>query len=425
MSPSRGRRPDAAAPIDDLFGEVAPALTSGRAPRPPDGDDEPPVATAQAPITEHPELTPDPTSGPPKRRGRGVLPAAVDRKLTELGTALPESIRLGTSSWSFPGWNGLVYGDEYGNSALARGGLNAYAAHPLLRSVSIDRSFYAPLTLAEYAAYAAQTPAHFRFIVKAHSLITDTVLRGERGIPTGPNPCFLNVDLALREFITPCIEGLGSRAGALVFQFSPLPDEWLAQPAVWIERVGAFLSALPALPPGVWYAVEIRDRVLLTPRLIKMLQATGTRYCIAIHARMPDARRQAAALALLDEVAPGPLIVRWSLHAGFKYEQAKAKYEPFNRLVDEDPATHATLAQLAAHYALAGQAVIITANNKAEGSAPLTCFKLSAAIVEILRTGAVSTAAVSTSAVSTSAESTAATSRDIAAVADDGGSAAA
>jgi len=75
---------------------------------------------------------------------------------------------------------------------------------------------------------------------------------------------------------------------------------------------------------------------------------------------------------------------------------------------------------LAAHYALAGQAVIITANNKAEGSAPLTCFKLSAAIVEILRTGAVSTAAVSTSA-----ESTAATSRDIAAVADDGGSAAA
>ena len=141
-----------------------------------------------------------------------------------------------------------------------------------------------------------------------------------------------------------------------------------------------------------------------------MLQATGTRYCIAIHARMPDARRQAAALALLDEVAPGPLIVRWSLHAGFKYEQAKAKYEPFNRLVDEDPATHATLAQLAAHYALAGQAVIITANNKAEGSAPLTCFKLSAAIVEILRTAAVSTAA---------------TSRDIAAVADDGGSAAA
>jgi len=375
MNPARSRRaprPGPAPPIDDLFGEAQlesaglPAQTAGAAQ---DAQDAPQSVPPAA----------------PSRRGRGVLPANVATPLMELGQALPESIRLGTSSWSFPGWDGLVYGDEYANSTLARSGLKAYSAHPLLRSVSIDRSFYAPLTLADYAAYAAQTPPGFRFIVKAPSLICDAVVRGERGVPAGPNPCFLNVELAIREFISPCVEGLGSRAGALVFQFSPLPDDWLAAPAVWIERVGAFLEALPRLPPGVWYALEIRDRALLTPRLIKMLQATGVRYCIAIHARMPDAMRQAAALALLDEVSPGPLIVRWSLHAGFKYEQAKAKYEPFNRLVDEDPATRATLAQLAAHYTLAGQPVIITANNKAEGSAPLSCFKLSEAIVEILR----------------------------------------
>ena len=56
---------------------------------------------------------------------------------------------------------------------------------------------------------------------------------------------------------------------------------------------------------------------------------------------MPDPLRQATALALLDGEPAGPLIVRWSLHGGFKYEQAKAKYEPFDQLVDEDPATRA------------------------------------------------------------------------------------
>jgi hypothetical protein len=123
--------------------------------------------------------------------------------------------------------------------------------------------------------------------------------------------------------------------------------------------------------------VEIRDACLLTPRLIRMLRERGVRYCVGLHARMPDPLRQAAALALLDGDEPaGPLVVRWSLHGGFKYEQAKAKYEPFNRLVDEDPATRSALAELAARYALGGQPVLIVANNKAEGSAPLTCMAL-------------------------------------------------
>ena len=56
--------------------------------------------------------------------------------------------------------------------------------------------------------------------------------------------------------------------------------------------------------------------------------------------------------------------------------------EPFNQLVDEDPATRAALAELAARYALAGQPVVIAINNKAEGSAPLSCVELARAIIE-------------------------------------------
>ncbi|ABE32195.1 hypothetical protein DR64_2907 [Paraburkholderia xenovorans LB400] len=317
-----------------------------------------------------------------KRRAREILAAPPSPELLALAAQLPAQIHLGTSTWSFPGWNGIVYGDEYSNSKLSREGLTAYGAHPLLKTVSIDRSFYQALTVTEYLRYAQQVPEHFRFIVKAPMTITDATVRAERGEPVSMNPCFLNAQMAIDDFVTPCLEGLGAKAGALVFQISPLPDQMLAQPAAFIERLGEFLAALPKLPDGTCYAIEIRDASLLTPRFIRTLKAAGVRYCVGIHARMPDPLRQAAALALLDGEPAGPLIVRWSLHGGFKYEQAKAKYEPFNQLVDQDPATRASLAELAARYALAGQPVVIAINNKAEGSAPLSCVELARAIID-------------------------------------------
>lgn len=384
----------------DLFGFVPPEPPPGRASRKKAtetaGDDESPTLddTEQTHAAKPASSSPD--SPAPRRRAKGVLPAEPSQDVLDLAAELPPSVRLGTSSWSFPGWRGIVYGDDYSNSKLARDGLAAYGAHPLLRSVSIDRSFYAPLTVTDYLRYAQQVPDHFRFIVKAPALITDASVRGDRGEPVSANPCFLNPELAIREFIEPCLAGLGAKAGALVFQFPPLPDQLLADPAAFVERLAAFLAALPPLPapaanaaPGdaTCYAVEIRDGILLTPRFVRALRAAGVRYCVGLHARMPDPLRQAAALALMDGEAPaGPLIVRWSLHSGFKYEQAKARYEPFDKLVDEDPHTRDALAELAARYAIAGQPVLITTNNKAEGSAPLTCAKLARAIAdEMLR----------------------------------------
>ncbi|HEY1996512.1 DUF72 domain-containing protein [Paraburkholderia sp.] len=339
-------------------------------------DEETPPALADEPASA-------PATPPKKRRTRVVFAVDPSPEVLEVANALPPQVHLGTSTWSFPGWKGIVYGDDYSNSKLSRDGLSAYGAHPLLRTVSIDRSFYAPLTITDYLRYAQQVPDHFRFIVKAPALVTDATVRAERGEPVSLNPCFLNAQLAIDEFVRPCLDGLGAKAGSLVFQFSPLPDQMLAALAGFIERLGEFLAALPALPDGTSYAVEIRDACLLTPRFIRTLKAAGVRYCVGIHARMPDPLRQAAALALLDGDEPaGPLIVRWSLHGGFRYEQAKAKYEPFDRLVDEDPATRIALAELAARYAFAGQPVVIAVNNKAEGSAPLTCVKLGRAIAD-------------------------------------------
>ena len=42
----------------------------------------------------------------------GVVPASAGEDLIELALRLPATLRLGTSSWSFPGWAGLVYAER-------------------------------------------------------------------------------------------------------------------------------------------------------------------------------------------------------------------------------------------------------------------------------------------------------------------------
>ena len=331
----------------------------------------------------------------PTRSGPSIEPADFDESLTRLGRLLPRSVHLGTSSWFFPGWRDLVWrGDtDYTESQLARHGLSAYARHPLFRCVGIDRTFYQPLTVAEYARYADQVPNDFRFVVKAPAMVVDAAMRGKRGDPIEPNPLFLDPSAAIDHFVRPAIEGLSHRAGPLLFQLSPLPGEMKSADGGIgiIERIGALLNALPVSIGGIApvYAVELRDNELLTPRFVRTLRECGARLCIALHPRMPVAARQSAALRAMDALdeegddwrLKGPLVVRWNLAGGLRYEEARTRYAPFDRLVDPDIPTRGTLAHLI-HVAIkSNQPSFIVANNKAEGSAPLTLLELARAVV--------------------------------------------
>ncbi len=307
----------------------------------------------------------------------GQVAPARDSPLLQ-APVLPTDIRLGTSSWFFPGWRGLVYDGVHPQTALSKKGLAAYAQIPLLRTVSLDRTFYAPITTVEYARYAEQVPDHFSFVVKAPALVCDAVMRDEEGRGKVPNPHFLDPAIAARELVVPCLEGLGAKAGPLVFQVSPLPRGLVEEAALLIERLAAFFAALPRElgRQRPIYALELRNAELLTPRLMRMLGEQGVRYCVGLHDRMPEVERQERALEALDSGTPGDLVVRWNLHRGFLYQAAKQRYDPFDRLVDEDPETRRVLARMAARAFKAGRKVWITANNKAEGSAPLSLLKL-------------------------------------------------
>ncbi|PLC02795.1 DUF72 domain-containing protein [Variovorax sp. RO1] len=326
-----------------------------------------------------------PAPSPKKSRGATVKPVAPDAGLVALAAELPPQLRLGTSSWSYPGWAGLVWDGDYAEAVLSKNGLSALAQHPLLRTVSLDRNFYRALTASQYARYAAMVPDDFRFVVKAPSLVTDATVRDESGRGTQTNPVFLSHEIALQEFVQPALDGLGHRIGALVFQLSPIPAHLLADQPALIARIGAMLAAMPDLKPtapDAVLAVEVRDPQLLCPAFADMLRSVGATFCMGLHAKMPPIEDQ---LPMLRALWPGPLVCRWNLHrrhGRFGYEDAEKLYGPFDKVLDPDPETRAALAKVIAGTTGAGQNAFVTVSNNAEGCAPLTIASLAQDIAD-------------------------------------------
>ena len=333
-------------------------------------DLETPLHTAQSPVRSAPR-----TSLSAKRAALDVRPQPPDAAYTALAAALPPLARLGTSSWNSPGWNGLVWDGAYSESQLAKTGLQAYAQHPLFRTVSLDRAFYRPLTPPQYAAYAAQVSDDFRFVVKAPALVTDATVRGKQGQAIEANPDFLSAELAVQTFARPALEGLQHKLGVLVFQISPLPVALHTRLPELLHQLAAMLHALPPLTahaPDAVIAVEVRDPLWLTPAFTDVLREAGATYCLGLHAKMPPIEGQ---LPLLRALWPGPLVCRWNLnrlHGSYGYEEAAKLYAPYNKLVDIDRQTRATLAKVINATVKAGQSAYVTINNKAEGCGPLS-----------------------------------------------------
>jgi len=302
--------------------------------------------------------------------GRSAVgPADPPAELRDIAARLPRELRLGTSSWSFPGWESIVYDRAASESALASDGLAAYASHPLLRAVGVDRSYYRPLTVKQLRAYADVVPDDFRFVVKADRLLTSPTDPGSPGV-RARNPRFLDAAYATAEAVQPVVEGLGTKAGPLLFQFSPIPAGLLGGRGAFLERLHLFLEALPK---GVTYALELRTPSLLTQEYVELLDATGASHCYNVHPAMTPLAKQ---LLVVQPFYQPVLLIRWMLRAGLEYETARERYEPFDRLVDEDPLTRELIARTVFDGLLGEREVIVIANNKAEGSAPLTLFRL-------------------------------------------------
>lgn len=299
---------------------------------------------------------PGPDRGP---TDTSLVHLEADQRLVE---RLPEGIRLGPSSWSFPGWEGIVYPHGITKEDLVERGLAQISRYPLFRTVGIDRSHYAPLDEETLRRYAEQLPPGFPCLIKAWGALTTLV-----DMPSGKdNPGFLDPIACEQHVLVPLARCFAEHTGSLVFQFAPIPRRHLPSPELFAEQLDRFFGALPT---AFSYAVEVRNRELLVPAYFAALSRHGVSHVLNLWDRMPTLGEQ---LAMPGALTAPFVVARLSLARGTRYNDQKDRFMPFNRIAIADEEMRADVVALVRAARARRATLFITVNNKVEGCGPLT-----------------------------------------------------
>ncbi len=313
---------------------------------------------------EEPQLglfdRPEEGAGDPDESPQSALESIRDR--------LPAKLRFGTSSWTFPGWAGLIYHRRYANQrAFLRDSLAEYAQHPLMRTVGVDRGYYTPVPEEDLAHYARQLPDDFKATMKVWQGVTMP------GYPRHPrygadagkdNPGFLDAELFARAVHEPVRESFRRHMGPWIVEIAPAPSP--LDPMRFCEKLDGFLDAAPSDFP---FAVELRDRKLLTPEYARTLRKHGAAHVFNYWSRMPNLSEQRRVAGLLDGSL---LVVRLLLPPGARYADLKEEYAPFDRIAAPQHEMRRDLVGLVRAALERDMECYVIVNNKAEGCSPLT-----------------------------------------------------
>jgi len=181
-----------------------------------------------------------------------------------------DTVRIGTCSWKYPSWEGLVY-----SSREPANYLEEYARR--YDTVEVDQWFWslgangAALPRRETVIeYDQATPPGFRFTVKCPNALTLSHHRGKKGEPLRPNDRFLDADFFLR--FLESMEALVPKVGLFIFQFEYLNRDKVPSRQAFMDKVAAFLDSLPADLP---YAVETRNPRWLDGAWFDLLRGAG------------------------------------------------------------------------------------------------------------------------------------------------------
>lgn len=163
-------------------------------------------------------------------------------------------ILAGTSGFSYAPWKGSFYPEKLPSKAM----LGFYASQ--LPAVEINNTFYRMPKPADLAAWAEQTPAEFRFVLKAPKRITHIArLLG------------VQKDAARLAEVAGV---LGDKLGPVLFQLPPFLK-------VEVDRLRGFLAELGSVAPLLKPAFEFRHASWFCDEVYSALADHKAALCIA------------------------------------------------------------------------------------------------------------------------------------------------
>ena len=298
---------------------------------------------------------------------------------------LPSNLFLGTSTWAFSGWKGLLYKEKYKSEKdFNQRSLEEYARNRWFRTVCIDSFFYNPPKRETLERYASQVPDYFKWVSKVWERIT--IFKYPEHPRYGKyagllNPDFLNADLFLERVIEPySLPEIIKHTGPFVFQFSQFSAAEIKD-SLFYEKLEQFLSRLPR---EFRFAVEIRNPELITSAYFKILNTAGVSHCFNQWSSMLTLKEQMTAARDAGGISSTFFTARLLTPHRVSYANATKLFEPFNRLKRPALEMRRDVLQLAQRAINRGTDLFITGNNKVEGNSPLMIVALATLIGEAL-----------------------------------------
>jgi uncharacterized protein YecE (DUF72 family) len=260
--------------------------------------------------------------------------------------------------------------------------LEEYAEIPWFRTMCIDSLFYNPPSPSTLTRYAQQTPDYFRWVSKVWERITIVSYpkHARYGAYAGkPNPDFLNVALFKERILSAYDDPhVRQRTGPFVLQFAPFSERTLAYPE-FIDRLASFLAQLPN---EFQYAVEVRNKELLSKSYFQALNEAKVTHCFNHWNAMVPLKAQMVAAAQAGGLLADFYLARLLTPLGVSYEGAASIFEPYDTVKQPNPTMRADVVAIAKRALTTGKRAFITANNKAEGNSALTMASIGRCLTE-------------------------------------------
>jgi uncharacterized protein YecE (DUF72 family) len=295
------------------------------------------------------------------------------RLRARLAALAQENIFIGTSSWKYEGWLGQIYSRQryltrgrFSQKRFNEECLGEYAeTFPI---VCGDFSFYQFPAESFWSKLFGSAPATLQFAFKAPEEVT--VKQFPRHPRYGPragddNATFLDAALFQSSFLD-LLAPYRTRVATLLFEFGNFAKYCYPDVGAFLQELDPFLAALPT---GFRYAVEVRNPEFLSPEYFACLREHRVAHVFNAWTRMPEIGSQ---IDTRDAYTADFTVARALLRRGRPYEEAVAKFTPYARLQDPNPATRDALRLLIAHARKRHEPSYIFVNNRLEGNAPET-----------------------------------------------------
>lgn len=275
-----------------------------------------------------------------------------------------DSLRIGTCSWNYESWVGLVYSRPQRAAAHY---LAEYAQH--YDTAEIDSWFYRIPDRSSVLEYVHAVPAGFRWTCKAPQQITLTHHRTSAASgQLVPNPDFLSIDV-LHRFLE-VIEPILGTTDMIMFEFEYLSKAKMPGGlSEFMDRLNGFVEHLPR---EIRFGFEPRNASFLTPPWFRFLAEKNLAHVFSQKIHLPNVWAVYDENRAVIEKMPRAL---FRLLGGDRQEMEKKTRNTWNATVEPKDREIELIVGIIASYVSKAYA-ILNVNNHYEGSAPITIEKI-------------------------------------------------